>query len=100
AFSENISRHGCRNISKGLIDRVSATWLIPRRRCSACNGAIVTDSEGSLARDPIARGSWFRRQSPDRPRASGYGTGIGLAEVVELDQERFEQKVHAVLLAD
>lgn len=30
----------------------------------------------------------------------GYGTGIGLAEIVQLDHDGFEQKVHAVLRPD
>jgi hypothetical protein len=37
---------------------------------------------------------------PVQDCTQGYGTGIGLAEVVRLDQEGFEQKVHCVLKAD
>ena len=37
---------------------------------------------------------------PVQDCTSGYGTGIGLAEVVRLDHEGFEQRVHAVLHAD
>jgi hypothetical protein len=37
---------------------------------------------------------------PVQDCTSGYGTGIGLAEVTRLDHEGFEQKVHAVLRAD
>ena len=37
---------------------------------------------------------------PVQDCTSGYGTGIGLAEVVRLDHERFEQSIHAVLRAE
>jgi hypothetical protein len=37
---------------------------------------------------------------PVQDCTDGYGTGIGLAEVVRLDREGFEQKVHCVLKAD
>jgi hypothetical protein len=37
---------------------------------------------------------------PVQDCSRGYGTGIGLAEVVRLDGEAYEQKVHAVLRAD
>jgi hypothetical protein len=37
---------------------------------------------------------------PVQDCTSGYGTGIGLAEVVHLDHEKFEQRIHAVIHAD
>jgi hypothetical protein len=37
---------------------------------------------------------------PVQDCALGYGTGIGLAEVVRLDHDGFEQRVHDVLRAD
>ena len=37
---------------------------------------------------------------PVQDCTDGYGTGIGLAEVVRLDQDAFEQRIHCVLKAD
>ena len=36
---------------------------------------------------------------PVQDCTGGYGTGIGLAEVLRLDREGYEQKVHGVLRA-
>jgi hypothetical protein len=36
---------------------------------------------------------------PVQDCSNGYGTGIGLAKITRLDQERFEQEVHCVLQA-
>jgi hypothetical protein len=49
-------------------------------------------------------GAMFARNGklwrPVQDCTHGYGTGIGLAEVVRLDHEGFEQRIHAVLRAD
>jgi hypothetical protein len=49
-------------------------------------------------------GAMFMRDGklwrPVQDCALGYGTGIGLAEVVRLDHDGFEQRVHDVLRAD
>jgi hypothetical protein len=37
---------------------------------------------------------------PVQDCTNGYGTGIGLAEVLQLDRDGFAQNVHAVLRAD
>ena len=62
------------------------------------NPVLVDQASARPAGAMIVRDGKLWR--PVQDCTSGYGTGIGLAEVTRLDHERFEQKVHAVLRAD
>jgi hypothetical protein len=66
----------------------------PHRR----NPVLIDRSAARSAGAVVARGGRLWR--PVQDCTDGYGTGIGLAEIVELDHERFEQRVHAVLRAE
>jgi len=62
------------------------------------NPVLIDQASARPAGAMFARNGKLWRPVQDCTR--GYGTGIGLAEITALDQEHFEQRVHAVLRAD
>jgi hypothetical protein len=62
------------------------------------NPVLVDQAAARPAGAMFMRGGKLWR--PVQDCTSGYGTGIGLAEVVHLDHEKFEQRIHAVIHAD
>jgi hypothetical protein len=64
----------------------------------AANPVLVDQASARPAGAMMVRDGKLWR--PVQDCTSGYGTGIGLAEVTQLNHERFEQKVDAVLRAD
>jgi hypothetical protein len=61
------------------------------------NGVLVDQCGARPAGAFVRRGGKLWR--PVQDCAEGYGTGIGLAEVIRLDHQCYEQKLHAVLKA-
>jgi hypothetical protein len=63
----------------------------------AANPVLVDQASARPAGAIVERDGALWR--PVQDCSHGYGTGVGLAKITRLDQERFEQEVHCVLRA-
>jgi hypothetical protein len=61
------------------------------------NPVLIDQASARAAGAVVRRGGKLWR--PVQDCTGGYGTGIGLAEILRLDHEGYEQKVHSVLRA-
>jgi hypothetical protein len=75
----------------------SATDLFGPWEPHAANPVLVDQASARSAGNIVERHGRLWR--PVQDLTNGPGTGIGLAEIIRLDQEKYEQKVRAVLRA-